>query len=179
MSRKSNVKDILMTIGDFVTTFITAFIAIIAVAMVAINLMGWHLFSIDSSSMSPAYPVNSLVVVQSIDADDIEVGEVITYVLNDDGVLITHRVVSKDTANQTFTTKGDANNVEDASPVSFDNVVGKVVLGFPLAGGILRILTASENRVIVIACIVILFMFSFVWDMIARKRKNKGKEGEK
>lgn len=176
--KSSSRNDILITIVDFVTTFVTAFIAIIAVALVVINLMGWHVFSIDSSSMTPAYPVNTLVIVQNVDASDIEVGEVITYVLNDEGTLVTHRVVSKDTANETFITKGDANNVEDASPVSWNNVVGKVVLGFPIAGGILRMITASENRIIVIACIIILFMFSFIWDMIARKRKNAGKEEE-
>ncbi|MCD7809546.1 MAG: signal peptidase I [Erysipelotrichaceae bacterium] len=171
--------DIIITIIDFITTFITAFIAIIAIALVVINLIGWHVFSIDSSSMTPAYPINTLVIVQNVDASEIQVGDVITYVLNDDGVLVTHRVVNKNNANETFITKGDANNVEDASPVSFNNVIGKVVLGFPIAGGVLRIITASENRIIVILCIIILFMFSFIWDMIARKRKSKGKEEEK
>lgn len=175
----SKSKEILMTIGDFITTFITAFIAIIAVALVVINLIGWHVFSIDSSSMYPAYPVNTLVIVQKIDANDIQEGDVITYVLNDSGVLITHRVIDKDSENQTFITKGDANNVEDASPVSWNNVIGKVVMGFPLAGSVLRVITASENRVVVIGCIVVLFMFSFIWDMVVKKKETKGKEEEK
>ncbi len=176
----SKTKEILMIIGDFITTFITAFIAIIAVTLVVINLIGWHVFSIDSSSMYPAYPVNTLVIVRNVDANDIQEGDVITYVLNNSGTLITHRVIEKDSTNQTFITKGDANNVEDASPVSWNNVIGKVVMGFPFVGGVLRVITASENRIIVIGCIVILFMFSFVWDMIARKRKKiKGEEESK
>lgn len=172
----NKIKKILYIAGDFIITFITAIVAIIAISLVVINIIGWHVFSIDSSSMYPAYPVDSLVIVQSLDASELQVGDVITYVLNDSDVLITHRIVSIDNDNQTLTTKGDANNTVDASMVSFSEVIGKVVIGFPLAGGILRVITASENRIMIIGCIVVLFMFSFIWDMIVKKKIKEGRK---
>lgn len=110
---------------EFYFSFITAFIAVIAILFVIIKAMGWNLFSVDSGSMAPAYPVDSLVIVQDIEPEQIQVGDVITYVLNEDGVLVTHRVVQIDAANRKFITQGDANNTQDA-PVLWDNVVGKV-----------------------------------------------------
>ena len=43
----------------------------------------------------------------------IEVGDVITFVANEDGMLVTHRVISVDPSDKTFRTRGDANNVDN------------------------------------------------------------------
>lgn len=85
-------KNSLKTIGNFLSAFITAIALIVAVIFVVVKLLGWSMFSIDSGSMSPQYPVNTVVIVQSIEPEEVRVGDVITYVLNEDGVLVTHRV---------------------------------------------------------------------------------------
>ena len=87
------IKSALKTVGDFLSTFITAIVAIIAIVFVVIKVLGWSMFSVDSPSMSPQYPVDTLVVVQKIEPEKIQVGDVITYVLNEDGILVTHRCV--------------------------------------------------------------------------------------
>lgn len=166
-------KNSLKTIGNFLSAFITAIALIVAVIFVVVKLLGWSMFSIDSGSMSPQYPVNTVVIVQSIEPEEVRVGDVITYVLNEDGVLVTHRVAGIDSVNRTFATKGDANNSEDAIPVLWDNMVGKVCLGIPALGKPMRFLTAEENRPVVITVIAALFVFSFVWDMIERKNAKK------
>ncbi|MCD8118598.1 MAG: signal peptidase I [Lachnospiraceae bacterium] len=173
--KKTGLKDVLSVMIDFITTFITTVVVIVAVAFVAVRLLGWEMYSVDSYSMTPAYPIDSLIIVQTVDASEIEVGDVITYVLNEEGTLVTHRVVSIDTSASTFTTKGDANESNDASPVRWENVVGKVVLGIPFLGKPLRYLTAEENRTAVIAVIVGLLAISFLWDRISAVRR-KGKE---
>lgn len=164
---------ILKTIGDFLSTFITTLIIMVAIGMVIVNMLGWRMFSIDSASMSPQYPINSLVIVKPTDPTQIQVGDVITYVLNDDGILVTHRVTKIDAENRLFTTKGDANNSDDALLVSWDNVVGKVILGVLALGKPLRFLTAKENRTTVIAFILIIFLFSFVWDVYEKRKSLK------
>ena len=167
------IRNILGTAGNFLSSFITAVVAMVALLFVVIKLLGWNMFSVDSPSMSPQYPVDTLVIVQNVEPEDIQVGDVITYVLNRDGVLVTHRVVGISKVNETFTTKGDANNSADASPVIWNNVVGKVLLGIPGLGKPIRFLTASENRPLVIAAIAALFVFSLVWDIIAKKNQKK------
>ena len=98
----------------------------------------------------------------------------ITYVLNEDGVLVTHRVIKINADNRTFITKGDANNTED-SPVLWDNMVGRVLLGIPALGRPVRFLTAEENRPAVISVIAVIFVFSLVWDLIERRKNKKGR----
>ncbi|MCD8365872.1 MAG: signal peptidase I, partial [Clostridiales bacterium] len=176
---ESKIKGALSAIADFVSTFITAVIVIAAVAIVAMRLMGWNMYSVDSYSMTPAYPINSLVVIRPVEPETIQVGDVITYVFNEDGVLVTHRVTEIDRSSETFTTKGDANETADASPVLWGNVVGKVVIGVPGLGALLRTLTSEEHRPIVIGVIVGLLVLSFGWDIVSKRRKKRkaGKTG--
>lgn len=175
MKLSSKAKDILNIIGNFLSTFITTVVVIIAIAFVAIRLLGWNMFSVDSSSMTPKLPVNSLILVQKIEPEKIEVGDIVTYILNDNNILVTHRVVEIDSAKQTFTTKGDANESNDSAPVHWGNVVGKVVFCVPGLGTPLRIITAEENRIAVISVIVGLFLLSLFWDILI---KNKSKRVE-
>lgn len=167
------VKSLLKATGNFLSTFVTTFVTILAVLFIVIKLLGWNMFSVDSSSMSPRYPVNTLVIVQKIEPEKIQPDDVITFVLNKEGVLVTHRVVSVNSAEKTFTTKGDANNSADINPVQWENTVGKVVLGIPWLGKPMRFLTAKANRPFVIAGLALLFVLSLIWDIITRKRKKK------
>ena len=167
------VKSVLKTAGDFLSTFITTNVAIVAIALIIVKLLGWNMFSIDSPSMAPKYPVDSLVVVEKVEPEKIQAGDVITFVLNEKGTLATHRVVSVNSGSQTFTTKGDANNTEDASPVQWGNTVGRVKFGIPFLGKPMRVLTAEQNRPYVIAAIILLFISSVVWDIVSRKGRKK------
>lgn len=167
---RPKIKSILKMVGDFLSTFVTAVIAIIAVLFVVIKLLGWNMFSIDSPSMSPKYPVDTLVVVRKIEPEKIRSGDVITFVLNEEGTLATHRVIRVNSTDETFTTKGDANNSEDATPVQWGNTIGKVAFGIPWLGKPMRIFTAEENRPFVMAVLAILFMLSLVWDITIKKK---------
>ena len=161
---------------DFLSTFFVALIVMIAGILVIGQLAGFHMFNVASGSMTPTYPVNSLVIVRDVDPETIETGDVITFVMNEDGMLVTHRVVSVDPNEKTFRTKGDANNVEDAEPVIWGNVVGKVMFGIPAIGGPFAVMTAKEHRKIMIGIILGLLLLSIWWDGNKKKRKNK--EGE-
>lgn len=164
------VKDILKMASCFFSTFTTVFVALIAIFLVVIKLLGWNLFSIDSSSMSPHYPIDTLIVAQKTNPERIQPGDVITFVLNKEGTLATHRVISVNSADKTFTTKGDANDSVDAAPVEWENMIGKVVLGIPWLGKPLRIFTAEENRLFIMLGLAILFVFSLVWDITTKAK---------
>lgn len=59
-------------------------------------------------------------------------GDVITYMLGSDTTTVmTHRVVEIREAERMFLTKGDANELVDAEPVSFDRLIGKPVFCIP------------------------------------------------
>lgn len=88
-----------------------------------------------SGSMSPAIGAGDLGFAKSVDAADIEVGDVIS-VVNEKGTRITHRVVQVDPAEHgvTITMKGDANNDPDVEPYAVTDSAQRVAFSIPKAG---------------------------------------------
>lgn len=173
---KIGAKEILLTVSNFLSTVVVAFVAMLAVLLIIIRICDMQFYNVESGSMSPLYPKNTLVVVRPVDPADIEVNDVVTYVLNQDLVLVTHRVVEIDDDEQAFYTKGDANASRDPNPVLWDNVVGKVVLGVPYVGAPLSYVTAAENRTTVVAAMILLGAASLIWDLIAKRCKKRIKD---
>lgn len=161
---------------SFISTFVVTVIVFIAVALLAAKLFGLQGFTVESNSMAPAYPVDSFIFVKETDPGEIQAGDVVTYVFNENGLLVTHRVISVDTANQTFVTKGDNNNVADPAPVMWGNVVGKVVFGVPRVGAVMRVLTADKNKPYIIASIAIIGIASVILDLIEKKKSKSENE---
>ncbi|MCI6820182.1 MAG: signal peptidase I [Clostridiales bacterium] len=108
---KQENEGVLKTVADFVSTFVVTIVVIIAILLVIGRFTGIHLFNVESGSMTPEYPVGTLLIDKETDPSLIEQGDVVTFIMNEEGMLVTHRVVSIDRTDKTFTTKGDANNV--------------------------------------------------------------------
>lgn len=175
MEKKQKVKNIFSTVCSFISTFIVSVIAIAAVALVVLHFTGIQFFTVESGSMTPKYPKDSLVFVKETPPEEIQTGDVITYVMNDKGTLVTHRVVSVNSGDETFITKGDANQSQDPNPVMWGNVVGKVVFGVPKAGGAFRVFTSEDARGYIIAAVIILGVISVTGDIADKRRKKKEK----
>jgi len=82
-----------------------------------------------SGSMEPTLPVGSLVVVRPVEAADVRIGDVVTYLPNpDDPTAVTHRVTGithRTDGGRTFTLQGDANDAPDL-PVQDHQVRARV-----------------------------------------------------
>lgn len=123
-----------------------------------------------SGSMEPAYHVGSLVYVRETKADQIQVGDTITFHLNED-TMVTHRVVSKDEESQSFKTKGDANNVEDSSAVAYEQVVGKVIFNIPYLGYAASFLSTKTGFITLVSVIILALIISFIPDVVSKGSK--------
>lgn len=101
----------------------------LAIFLVGAWLLGWQLQHVQSGSMSPTYPVGSLLVTAQIDAADVRPGMPIVFQdPREPGRLVTHRVV-RVAAGETlqFVTQGDANAAADGAPVPARLVRGRVL----------------------------------------------------
>ena len=91
-----------------------------------------------TGSMEPALPVGSIAFVEKSGAQDIAVGDVLTFYRPDvtQRVLVTHRVVgvAREQGQPAFRTKGDANEEPDEWLVPSANVVGPVTRVIPHMG---------------------------------------------
>ena len=108
----------------------------VSVVAAATKLRGGNLLSVQSQSMVPALNKGDLVSVQSVTADQLKVGDVITFIspLNAKET-ITHRIVELPSWNNgmRYTTKGDANVAADP-PLASKDIVGRVTHSVPYAG---------------------------------------------
>ena len=149
---------------------------ILVCALGAPRLFGVNEFNIITGSMNPTYPVGTLVFVQPKAADTIRPGEVVSYVANEDLDIITHRCVGNDYDNKTLTTRGDANNSEDA-PVLYENVVGVVAYSLPYVGGVVDYLSNDQiGRVVLVGILVtILGLTIMIEQMSSYLTKKKAK----
>jgi signal peptidase len=108
----------------------------LATFLVATWLLGWQLQAVLSGSMSPTYPVGSLLVVGQIDASDVRAGMPIVFEDPlEPGRLVTHRVVGPvpDDASA-FRTRGDANAAVDPAAVPARLVRGRVLWSVSVLG---------------------------------------------
>ncbi len=97
---------------------------------------GYQMYVVLSGSMNPAFNTGSLVFVKPTEPTEIVEGDIITFSSSSDANrLTTHRVVGLNWDNGlSFITRGDANNVNDPSPVPSENVVGRVTGSVPYIG---------------------------------------------
>ena len=110
------------------------------------QVMGFSVLRVLTGSMKPEIPEDSMLLVQKTDAASLQVGDVISFFSPDpslNGALNTHRIVGISEVNGSlqFTTKGDANLIEDQYPVDESRVVGKVIFVSTRFGKLLRLIS--------------------------------------
>lgn len=119
-----------------------AFILVLGLGVLVVGIpaaVGGTALTILTGSMSPGLPAGTLVVVKPTPPDEIRVGDVLTFQLESGRpALVTHRVIARSvntaTGELSFTTRGDANEVADRSPVLPVQIRGTVWYSVPLLG---------------------------------------------
>lgn len=157
-------------IWDTVTTVLVVLVVAFAVFLMGSRLVGLQVYHVISPSMEPSYSVGDLLYVKEADPDSVKVGDPITFVLNEDLVVATHRVVAVDSENRHFTTKGDANETEDAAPVHFNNLIGVPVFAVPLLGYVSAYIQSPPGMYVAIALGVVLLTAVFLPDLLTKKK---------
>lgn len=107
---------------------------------------GTGFFNVVSGSMAPAVPVGSIIFVNAVPAETIEVGDIIAYISISEDTVITHRVVDKviQGGQYVFTTKGDGNRNTDP-PMWYDRIIGRVFYIIPGNSSITKLFKNANN----------------------------------
>lgn len=137
------------------TSAIIGIVVVMALLLAVPQLMGLKLYTVLSGSMEPQYHTGSVIYVKDVEPETLQVRDVITFYLTGNTVA-THRIVDlvpdeNDSSVVRFRTKGDANNVEDASLVGCDQVIGTPVFSVPLLGYIVVFIQQPPGRYIAVA----------------------------
>ena len=160
----------LKKVWSAITTALVVPVVIFAVFLMGSRLIGMQVYTIVSGSMEPTYSVGDLLYVKTVDPDSVKVGDPITFVLNEDLVVATHRVIEVDAEEREFTTKGDANSTADANPVHFNNLIGVPVFSIPLLGYVSAYIQSPPGMYVAIAFGVFLIAVVFLPDLMTKKK---------
>ncbi len=166
-------------IWDMVTTVLVVLVVIFAIFLMGSRLVGLQVFHVISPSMEPTYRVGDLLYVKNVDPDSVKVGDPITFVLNEELVVATHRVTAIDSENRQFTTKGDANETEDAAPVHFNNLIGVPVFAIPLLGYVSAYIQNPPGMYVAIGLGIVLLAAVFLPDILAKRSKKEEMQEER
>ena len=107
---------------------IPTFAVIAVLAALTSGIFKHQLIAVASNSMNPTYYRGDAVLIEKIDASDIQVGDILVF--RKDNRIVTHRavdVIQRD-GGYYFTTRGDANADPDATEVSDRQVIGRVIM---------------------------------------------------
>ena len=161
----------LKKIWSTVTTVVVVLFVLMAVLLMGTRLMGYKVFTVVSGSMEPQYKVGDLIYVEPISPIDVNVGDPITFVLDENLTVATHRVVEIDAENKHFYTKGDANKAPDATPVHFNNLIGVPKFSLPKLGYVSDFIQNPPGTYITIGIAVLLMFIVFLPDLSGKKKK--------
>ena len=80
-------------IWNFFNTLLVTAVVLLAIALVGVRLVGLTPYAVLSGSMEPTYHVGALIYVKDIAPEEVEVGMPLTFIVNEELLLATHRVV--------------------------------------------------------------------------------------
>ena len=166
-------ENLLKKIWNLLTWLLVLSVVLLAVALVGVRVIGFTPYAILSPSMTPQYQVGDLVYVRSTPPEEIQAGDVITFVANEDLLVVTHRVESADRENRWFITKGDANNTTDLTPVLYENVLGTVGFSLPKLGYLSMYLSTPSGRYAGIAAALTLLLLFLLPELFTPAKKEE------
>ncbi len=160
-----------------ITSVLVALVVIVALLLVGARLTGLQVFTVLSGSMEPAYHVGSLIYVKDVDPFELDSGDVITFML-DENTVATHRIVEvvpdeEDDSVVRFRTKGDANENVDGSLVHYKNVIGSPVFTIPYLGYAVSYIQNPPGTYVAISAGAILLLLVFLPDLFGDDKKKK------
>ncbi len=141
------------------------------------SIFGVRLMSVLSGSMRPALQPGDMIISREVDSEDIQVGEIVTFKVNN-STIVTHRVVEVVEKNNKnfFRTKGDANNVEDNNLVSSQDLLGVFLFNIPKGGYIANFIRTPKGFGIVILLPISLLLLGEIKSILSEINDKKDDE---
>ncbi|MHC3003531.1 signal peptidase I [Gordonia sp. GN26] len=151
-------------------------IAILCATILIPKIAGAQAYTVLTGSMKPNYPPGTLIVVKPGPAEDIRVGDVVTYQIRSGSPeVVTHRVIEiaeSDAGEPRFITQGDDNGAPDAEPVRPVQVRGTLWYSVPYVGWVNNWLASQSRTILIFVLAGALFVYGG-WQFIADRREKK------
>ena len=178
---KNNVSGKKMRVRDYFYWALSILLIGLLFVCVILFAIGFRPAVVLTPSMKPTVNPGSLVLVKSIDANKIKVGDIVMFWPSADGetdadeISVTHRVIEIRTDAETgkliFITHGDANPEGSNEKVPQSQIIGKVHLAIPVFG--ILFLFIKNNLFVIIFGIIAIVCLWYLIAMIIKNNKAK------
>jgi len=153
------MRSVLKWIGNILIIILLAILLLSGLSMIRTrsnpskitNVLGFTPMSVLSGSMRPMLQPGDMIITRRPIAEDIKIGDVITYRVGSD-TLVTHRVIDIINENNElkFQTQGDANNTSDRGLISAQEIVGTYVFKISKGGYIANFTRSPLGFILII-----------------------------
>lgn len=134
------------------------------------SLAGFTPLTVQSESMAPTFDQDDLIIIKQCDLSTLEVGDIVTFhaIIDNQYALNTHRIISINEVNglNSYTTKGDNNELADQHVIADGDIVGKYVGKIPYMGKVIGFLSSTWGFLVVIVLPMLLFFIYQVYHLV-------------
>ncbi len=140
----------------------------------ATTVLGYGFMAVQTGSMTPEYPIGSVIVIKETDPSALKEKDVITFYSSNpnlNNMIVTHRIMEitdDGDGTYTFVTQGDANEIPDEYPADSERVIGKVVAKSNLME---KLMTVRENPAIFLVIVVLPMCGIITWEVVNISKK--------
>ena len=129
----TKVLKITKKVAFWICIVISAFLAIVASCLCVDKFIlkskvpsfcGFSTLMVTTGSMSGTIEEDDYIIIRK--TNDYKIGDIITFIQNDDDIPTTHRIIAYG-ENGEYITKGDANDIKDQTAVKENEILGEVV----------------------------------------------------
>ena len=99
----------------------------------ATTILGYGLMAVQTGSMTPEYPIGSVIIIKETAPEKLKEKDVITFYSSNPmlgNMIVTHRIMSVNNdgdGTYSYVTQGDANSIPDEYAAESEKVIGKVI----------------------------------------------------
>lgn len=171
------MKKVLSAAKNAVFVLLVLFVCYLIFAMSQgrhVSVAGYQVLRVITSSMEPAIPENTCIIIKKVPTEQLKQGDIITFISNDPdikGYYNTHRICEliEENGETLYVTRGDNNPVYDQYPVYADQIAGVYVGELPGGRLLGKAFTAlSDNRIyfLFIMLPLTVCLLSYLWQII-------------
>ena len=177
-SRKKTVRTVLTVLVILLLVLAIAIVLTARLKGEPLFIAGYTVLWVQTESMEDTIPAKSFILVEKASAQDVAVGDVITFICDDPSLPIygqpnTHRVVEIVGDHQEFVTKGDHNLAEDHTTAKADKLLAKYVKNLTVLSALGRFFTTPIGLAVALVCIALFCCLLYLPEIRKALKKNK------
>jgi len=183
--KNRKVKKTLKIIFNFLYVVVFLFLVLIIVLSVQSKLSGnvvrfgkYQLYAVEGGSMEPNIKKGSIIIISTLEIENLQVGDVITFTNpSDEKTVVTHRIVKIYKGEETtIITRGDANSVDDNEPLPADGTIGRVHISIPFVGYLIIFAKTKEGLftlIIIPGTLIIFFEILYLINAYSQYKRRR------